>query len=79
VANRAKSYNQKLLMVKRKKAAYSGCDWFDFNPAANKAKEYATMQDSTMNVNVLPLSQIHWDIHRFSNSTGRTLLSRPVA
>src|SRR5712664_2881530 len=38
-----------------KKAAYSGCDWFDFNPAANKAKEYATMQDSTMKANVLPL------------------------
>jgi transposase-like protein len=29
----------------------------NFNPAANKAKEYATMQDSTTNTKVLPLSE----------------------
>src|SRR5438094_6141934 len=51
------SYNQKLLMVKWKRRRTLGVICFDFNPAANKAKEYATMSDSTTNPQVLPLPQ----------------------
>src|SRR6266849_1386187 len=61
-----------------KKAAYSGCDLFDFNPAANKAKEYATMQDSTTNVNVLPLPQSRDVLTAILRDGAQRMLTRAI-
>src|SRR5438477_2810324 len=61
-----------------KKAAYSGCDLFDFNPAANKAKEYATMEDSTTNANVLPLPQSRDVLTAILRDGAQRMLTRAI-
>jgi hypothetical protein len=50
----------------------------DFNPAANKAKEYATMQDSTTNVNVLPLPQSRDVLTAILGGGAQRMLTRAI-
>ena len=51
---------------------------FDFNPAANKAKEYATMEDSTTNANVLPLPQSRDVLTAILRDGAQRMLTRAI-